>query len=177
MSFLSQPALWKSLVLKDRRLAIRMRLHVSVSNPGLDAQISASPKRGSRAQRPSNILFIYCAVLVPIVSQNFFGLVFTLRTRRPPTSPQFTIILNVTKYRRKSAPNPIFCHFFTYFWPISGLQCFSVLQRVALFSIFMGHRTIIARFVAKWAIAQTCLCETEYQGVGYRSISGSYQPP
>ena len=28
----------------------------------------------------------------------------------------------------------------------------------------MGYRTIIARYVAKWGIAQMCLCETKYQG-------------
>ena len=30
--------------------------------------------------------------------------------------------------------------------------------------VFMGYRTIIARYVAKWGIAQMCLCESEYQG-------------
>ena len=29
---------------------------------------------------------------------------------------------------------------------------------------FMGYRTIIARYVAKWGIAQMCLCESQYQG-------------
>ena len=28
----------------------------------------------------------------------------------------------------------------------------------------MGYCTIIARYVAKWGIAQMCLCETKYQG-------------
>ena len=28
----------------------------------------------------------------------------------------------------------------------------------------MGYRTIIARYVAKWGIAQMCLCKTKYQG-------------
>ena len=37
--------------------------------------------------------------------------------------------------------------------------------------VFMGYRTIIARYVAKWGIAQMCLCETKYQG-GYRTILG-----
>ena len=27
----------------------------------------------------------------------------------------------------------------------------------------MGHRTIIARYVAKWGIAQICLCDVKYQ--------------
>ena len=30
--------------------------------------------------------------------------------------------------------------------------------------VFMGYRTIIARYVAKWGIAQMCLCEAKYQG-------------
>ena len=30
-----------------------------------------------------------------------------------------------------------------------------------------GYRTIIARYVAKWGIAQLCLCETKYQGVSH----------
>ena len=38
-----------------------------------------------------------------------------------------------------------------------GSQKFSVL-------VFMGYRTIIARYVAKWGIAQMCLCETKCQG-------------
>ena len=29
---------------------------------------------------------------------------------------------------------------------------------------FVGYRTIIARYVAKWGIAQMCLCEIKYQG-------------
>ena len=30
--------------------------------------------------------------------------------------------------------------------------------------VFVGYRTIIARYVAKWVIAQMCLCETKCQG-------------
>ena len=37
---------------------------------------------------------------------------------------------------------------------------------------FMGHRTIIARYVVKWGIAQTCLCETKYQGGGSHNSGG-----
>ena len=37
---------------------------------------------------------------------------------------------------------------------------FSELSRAC----FYGYRTIIARYVAKWGIAQMCLCETKYQG-------------
>ena len=27
--------------------------------------------------------------------------------------------------------------------------------------VFMGYRTIMARYVAKWGVAQMCLCETK----------------
>ena len=30
--------------------------------------------------------------------------------------------------------------------------------------VFIGYRTIIARYVAKWGIAQMCLCETKCPG-------------
>ena len=33
-----------------------------------------------------------------------------------------------------------------------------------------GYRTIIARYVVKWGIAQMCLSETKYQGRGYRTV-------
>ena len=36
--------------------------------------------------------------------------------------------------------------------------------------VFMGYRTIIAQYVAKWGIAQMCLCETECQEGGYRTF-------
>ena len=32
--------------------------------------------------------------------------------------------------------------------------------------VFVAHRTIIARYVAKWGIALVWLCETKYQGGG-----------
>ena len=35
---------------------------------------------------------------------------------------------------------------------------------------FMAYRTAIARYVAKWGIAQMCLCETKNQRGGYRTI-------
>ena len=41
---------------------------------------------------------------------------------------------------------------------------------------FMGYRTIIARYVARWGIAQMFLCEMKYQG-GYRTILGSANLP
>ena len=39
--------------------------------------------------------------------------------------------------------------------------------------VFMGYRTIIARYVAKWGIAQMCLCKLSTKA-GYRSILGDY---
>ena len=44
-----------------------------------------------------------------------------------------------------------------------------VLQRCFVL-VLLGYRTIIARYAAKWGIAQMCLCETKYQE-GYRTIS------
>ena len=29
--------------------------------------------------------------------------------------------------------------------------------------VFMGYRTLVAQYVAKWGIAQMCLCETKYE--------------
>ena len=38
--------------------------------------------------------------------------------------------------------------------------------------VFVGYRTIIARYVAKWGIAQMCLCETMCQeGVSHQRIA------
>ena len=48
--------------------------------------------------------------------------------------------------------------------------------RKTLFS-FLGHRTIIARYVAKWGIAQMCLCEAKYQGGGIAPFWGSASLP
>ena len=38
--------------------------------------------------------------------------------------------------------------------------------------VFVGYRTIIARYVAKWGIAQMCLCETSRAKGGYRMHFG-----
>ena len=40
-----------------------------------------------------------------------------------------------------------------------------------------GYRTIIARYVAKWGIAQMCLCESKYQGGGIAPFRGSANLP
>ena len=41
---------------------------------------------------------------------------------------------------------------------------------------FMRYRAIIAWYVAKWGIAQMCLCETKHQGE-YRVFMGECYPP
>ena len=43
--------------------------------------------------------------------------------------------------------------------------------------VFVGYRTIIARYVAKWDIAQMCLCETKHQGGGIAPFWGSVNLP
>ena len=43
--------------------------------------------------------------------------------------------------------------------------------------VFVWYRTIIARYVAKWGIAQMCLCETKYQGGGIAPLWGSAKFP
>ena len=40
----------------------------------------------------------------------------------------------------------------------------AIVSQNSFVLVFMGYRTIIARYVAKWGIAQMCLCETKYQG-------------
>ena len=43
--------------------------------------------------------------------------------------------------------------------------------------VFVGYRTIMARYVAKWGIAQMYLCETKYQGGGIAPFWGSANLP
>ena len=53
---------------------------------------------------------------------------------------------------------------------LRGLATIFFISLVAIVSqnyfvlVFVGYRTIIARYVAKWGIAQMCLCETKCQG-------------
>ena len=47
----------------------------------------------------------------------------------------------------------------------------TTVSQTSFVLVLMGYRTIIARYVAKWGIAQMCLCKTKYQG-GYRTILG-----
>ena len=52
----------------------------------------------------------------------------------------------------------------------------AIVSQDSFVPVFVGYRTIIARYVAKWGIAQMCLCEIKYQG-GYRTILGERKPP
>ena len=40
----------------------------------------------------------------------------------------------------------------------------AIVSQTSFVLVFMGYRTIIARYVAKWGIAQMHLCETKYPG-------------
>ena len=40
----------------------------------------------------------------------------------------------------------------------------AIVSRNSFVLVFAGYRTMIARYVAKWGIAQMCLCETKCQG-------------
>ena len=42
----------------------------------------------------------------------------------------------------------------------------AIVSQNSFVLVFLGYRTIIARYVAKWGIAQMCLCETKHQGGG-----------
>ena len=42
---------------------------------------------------------------------------------------------------------------------------------------YIGYCTILARYVAKWAIAQMCLCETKYKEGGIAPFWGSANLP
>ena len=45
----------------------------------------------------------------------------------------------------------------------------AIVSQNFLVFVFLGYYTIIARYVARWGIAQMCLCKTKCQG-GYRNI-------
>ena len=47
----------------------------------------------------------------------------------------------------------------------------AIVSQIVFVLVFMGYRTIIARYVANWGLAQMCLCKIKYQG-GYRTILG-----
>ena len=53
----------------------------------------------------------------------------------------------------------------------------AIVSQNSFVLVFVGYRTIIARYVAKWGIAQMCLCETKYQGGGIAPFWGSANLP
>ena len=40
----------------------------------------------------------------------------------------------------------------------------AIVSQISFLLVFVGYRTIIARYVAKWGIAEMNLCETKCQG-------------
>ena len=53
----------------------------------------------------------------------------------------------------------------------------AIVSQFCFVLVFVGYRTMIARYVAKWGIAQMCLCETKYQGGGIAPFWGSADLP
>ena len=49
----------------------------------------------------------------------------------------------------------------------------AIVSQNSFVLVFVGYRTIIARYVAKWGIAQMCLCETKYQGEVSHQFGGA----
>ena len=49
----------------------------------------------------------------------------------------------------------------------------AIVSQNSFVRVFMGYRTIIARYGAKWGIAQMCLCGTKYQGGGIAPFWGA----
>ena len=47
----------------------------------------------------------------------------------------------------------------------------AIVSQNSFVLVFMGYRTIIAQYVAKWGIARMCLCKIKYTG-GYRTFLG-----
>ena len=47
---------------------------------------------------------------------------------------------------------------------ISRDTCSESIAIFFVFFCFYGYRTVIARYVARWGIAQMCLCQIKYQG-------------
>ena len=56
-------------------------------------------------------------------------------------------------------------------------DCWATLEVIvsqnSLVLASLGHRTTIAQYVAKWGIAQMCLCEDKYHGVASRHFGGA----
>ena len=60
---------------------------------------------------------------------------------------------------------------------ISRDTCSDSIAKIFCACFCGGYRTIIARYVAKWGIAQMCLCETKYQAGGLAPFWGSARLP
>ena len=48
----------------------------------------------------------------------------------------------------------------------------AIVSQNSFVLVFVGYRIIIARYVAKWGIAQMCLCKLISTKGGYRTILG-----
>ena len=53
----------------------------------------------------------------------------------------------------------------------------AIVSQNSFVHVFMGYRTIIGRYVAKWGIAQMCLCKIKYQGGGIAPFWGNANLP
>ena len=53
----------------------------------------------------------------------------------------------------------------------------AIVSQNSFMLVFMGYRTAVARYVAKWGIAQMRLCETKKQRGGIAPFSGSAELP
>ena len=52
----------------------------------------------------------------------------------------------------------------------------AIVSQNSFVLVFVGYRTIITRYVAKWGIAQMCLRETKYEGGCIAPFWGSALP-
>ena len=111
----------------------------------------------------------HCALLVAIVLQNSFVLV----SEEPKRVVSKRVVLADVPPERK--PERGYVRMF----PRNGNRNEGTFGKNHPFAkppfylpviVFMGYRTIIARYVAKWGIAQMCLCKLSTTG-GYRTIS------
>ena len=53
----------------------------------------------------------------------------------------------------------------------------AIVSQNSFVLVLMRYRTIIARYVAKWGIAQLCLCKTKYPGGGIAPFGGAANIP
>ena len=53
----------------------------------------------------------------------------------------------------------------------------AIVSQDSFVLVYMGYRTIIARYVAKWGVAEMCMCETKYQGVVSHHFGGLLNLP